>query len=111
MKNINNFNTFNEGVNRREKRLQNDINDFLSSKLDPFSTENINLFERVFKPFKVKDNTYILDGLTDEQRESFINHYLGYSGGGGTYTFNLNIPNVYRIEFRNLFGNFILIQK
>jgi hypothetical protein len=97
-------------MTRREKQLQKDINNFLSIKLDPFLTKNINLFNRIFEPFKIKDGCYILDGLDNEQRKLFIEYYIGFSGGGGIYTFNLNIQyNIYRIEFRNLFGNFILI--
>lgn len=97
---------------KKEKQLQKDINNFLSTKLDPFLDKNINLFNRVFKQFKIKDNCYVLDGLNNEQRKLFIEYYIEFSGGGGTYIFNLNIPcNIYRIEFRNLFGNFILIEK
>lgn len=96
-------------MNRREKQLQKDIEYFLEEKRDPFSTYNINWFKRIFEPFLFKNDNYLLDGLSRDQREIFWNYYIGWCNGGGTYDFGWDLPRKYRNEFR-IFGSFILME-
>lgn len=54
------------------------------------------------KPKKqTKKKVYLLDSLSDLQKEIFFEYYCGYVGGGGTYYSQLYCnDNVYRQEYR-----------
>ena len=84
---------------KREQQISQSIDEFLSVKRHVVNDKS--LFERTFETYKTtvgkESNSYILDMLTQEQRDRFKELYLGHCCGGGTFPFQ---DNVYRIHYR-----------
>ena len=89
---------------RKEKAIQMRIERFFEERHNLYA--NSDIFESVFESYlcEVKDKTkkvYLLDSLSDLQKEIFFEYYCGYVGGGGTYYSQLYCnDNVYRQEYR-----------
>ena len=87
----------------KEKAIQKRIDKFFEERHDLYT--NSDIFESVFESYlcEVKDKTkkvYLLDSLSDLQKEIFFEYYCGYVGGGGIYYSQLYCnDNVYRQEY------------
>ena len=97
---------------KKERKRLNRIESFFE---DDDLLNNFTDFERTFKEFKAQtkdgSNVYILDELTDEQKQLFKDKYSYANRGGGTYySKEYCNDNEYRMEYR-FKNNLILMSK